>query len=254
MEIERRPWLEDITNTSNRAGSRPESPLLSPPQRTFSGDFLNLQGFPSKFRKPSAPSSNGEPSPGERPSSMRRPSAQPLTRLPMIPSSSGQSGVSTSQLTGLGLDALASPSTHPLDRDDMFDNVERPASPQNVLQDMVSVSTAGAGPSVQLVERMSAAIRRLESEKVAAKEELARISSQRDEARAEIVTLMREIESGKAATSKVESLEKEVEEINERYQTTLEMLGEKSEQVEELRADITDVKTMYRDLVEQTIK
>lgn len=137
----------------------------------------------------------------------------------------------------------------------MFDNgVERPASPQNVLQDMVSVSTVGAGPSVQLVERMSAAIRRLESEKVAAKEELARISSQRDEARAEIVTMMGEIETTKAAASKVESLEKEVVEINERYQTTLEMLGEKSEQVDELRADIADVKAMYRDLVEQTIK
>ena len=48
--------------------------------------------------------------------------------------------------------------------------------------------------------------------------------------------------------------EKEVAEINERYQTTLEMLGEKSELVEELRADVEDVKAMYRDLVERTIK
>ncbi len=251
VDTERRPWLEDVANQSLRTGSRPESPLLSPPQRTFSGDFLGLQSFSSKFRKPSAPSSNGEPSPGERPSSIKRPSVQPSARSPMFPSFS-QFGTSASQLGGL--EALASPVTHPLDRDDMFDNAERPASPQHVLQDMVSVSTVGAGPSVQLVERMSAAIRRLESEKVAAKEELARISSQRDEARAEIVTLMKEMEAGKAATSKVESLEKEVAEINERYQTTLEMLGEKSEQVDELRADIEDVKAMYRDLVEQTMK
>jgi chromosome segregation ATPase len=119
---------------------------------------------------------------------------------------------------------------------------------------MISVSTVGAGPSVQLVERMSAAIRRLESEKVAAKEELARISRQRDEARAEIVALMREMESSKVAKERVAALEKEVAEVNERYETTLELLGEKSEMVEELKADVEDVKAMYRDLVERTIK
>ncbi|KAJ8120355.1 hypothetical protein O1611_g10385 [Lasiodiplodia mahajangana] len=111
-----------------------------------------------------------------------------------------------------------------------------------------------AGPSVQVVERMSAAIRRLESEKVAAKEELARISGQRDEARGEIVALIKELETSKTATKRVADLENEVAELNERYQTTLEMLGEKSELVEELRADVQDVKAMYRDLVERTIK
>lgn len=136
----------------------------------------------------------------------------------------------------------------------MFDGAETPASPQNVLHDMVSVSTIAAGPSVQLVERMSAAIRRLESEKVAAKEELARITNQRDEARGEIVTLMKDVEIGKAANIKVEALKKEVADINDRYQTTLEMLGEKSELVDELKADVQDVKAMYRDLVERTHK
>ncbi|RYO80561.1 hypothetical protein DL766_002897 [Monosporascus sp. MC13-8B] len=252
MDSERRQWPEDLPNTSLRSNSRPQSPLLSAAQRTFSGEFLGLQSFPSKFRKPSAPSSIGEPSPGDHASSARRPSAQPPTRSPMIPTFPRQSGTSQSHLGGLEM--LASPSTYPLDRDDPFDSADTPASPQNVLQDMVSVSTIGAGPSVQLVERMSAAIRRLESEKVAAKEELARISSQRDEARAEIVTLMREVGAGKAAVSKVESLEKEIAEIHDRYQTTLEMLGEKSELVEELRADVDDVKAMYRDLVERTIK
>jgi uncharacterized protein involved in exopolysaccharide biosynthesis len=123
-----------------------------------------------------------------------------------------------------------------------------------LLQDMVSVSTVAAGPSVQLVERMSAAIRRLESEKVAAREELARISKQRDEARAEIVALMREVEGNKAAAKQLAALEAEVAEVRERYETTLELLGEKSELVEELRADVEDVKAMYRDLVERTIK
>ncbi|KAI1489030.1 TATA element modulatory factor 1 TATA binding-domain-containing protein [Biscogniauxia mediterranea] len=253
-DTDKRNWLEDLPTTAFRNNSRPESPLLAAPQRTFSSDFLGLQSYPTRFRKTSAPSSNGEPSPSERPSSARRPSAQPPMRSPLFPISSTQIGTPPSLPSGL--DILASPSTNAVDRDrdDVFEGLERSASPQNILQDMVSVSTMTAGPSVQLVERMSAAIRRLESEKVAAKEELARISSQRDEARGEIVTLIKEVEASKAATEKVEELEKEVSEINERYQTTLEMLGEKSELVEELRADVQDVKAMYRDLVERTIK
>ncbi|KAI0012874.1 TATA element modulatory factor 1 TATA binding-domain-containing protein [Xylariaceae sp. FL0662B] len=249
---DRRNWVEDVPTAPFRNISRPESPLLSAPQRTFSSDFLGLQSYPTRLRKTSAPSSNGEPSPGDRPSSGRRQSAQPPMRYPMSPVPPAQSGTPPSLASGLEM--LASPSTHPIDRDDVFENLETPASPQNVLQDMMSVSTMTAGPSVQLVERMSAAIRRLESEKVAGKEELARISSQRDEARAEIVVLMKEAEAGKAATRKVQDLEAEVTAINERYQTTLEMLGEKSELVEELRADVEDVKAMYRDLVERTIK
>lgn len=101
---------------------------------------------------------------------------------------------------------------------------------------------------------MSAAIRRLEAEKVAAKEEMARVSGQRDEARGDIVGLMTELEAVKAATTRVTELEAEVETLNSRYQTTLEMLGEKSELVEELKADVDDVKTMYRELIERTVK
>ncbi len=42
--------------------------------------------------------------------------------------------------------------------------------------------------------------------------------------------------------------------MEERYLTTLEMLGEKSERVEELKADVQDLKGMYRDLVDNTMR
>jgi len=138
--------------------------------------------------------------------------------------------------------------------DDFFDGLITPATPDRTINDMFSVSTAAAGPSVQLVERMSAAVRRLESEKAAAKDELDRLSAQRNEAREQVVSLMRETEEKRAADAKILRLEAEVAEINQRYQTTLEMLGEKSELVEELKADVADVKQMYRDLVDSTMK
>ena len=129
------------------------------------------------------------------------------------------------------------PSIH-TDQDDFFENVAYPSSPQQTLNDMVSVSTAEAGPSVQLIKRMSSAVRRLESEKLAMKEELSRLS----------------IQAKKSSDARVLELEAEVAGIKVRYETTLEMLGEKSEQVEELRSDIDDIKTMYRELVESTVK
>ncbi|KAI1304724.1 TATA element modulatory factor 1 TATA binding-domain-containing protein [Xylaria venustula] len=254
VDQDRRNWLDEVPIAAHRDRGRPESPLLTAPMRTFSGDnFLGLQNYSSRFRKTSAPSSNGEPSPSDRASLIRRPSVQPPMRSPLLSSLSGLPTATTPSLAS-GFDFVASPPTHATDRDDVLESLERSASPQNVLQDMVSVSTMTAGPSVQLVERMSAAIRRLESEKVAAKEELTRISGQRDEARGEIVALIQELETSKAATKRVADLENEIADINERYQTTLEMLGEKSELVEELRADVQDVKAMYRDLVERTIK
>ncbi|KAK4457413.1 TATA element modulatory factor [Cladorrhinum samala] len=258
-----RSWLEDLPGGSFlKNDSRPASPQLSTTQRTFSTDFLGIQTLTNKTRKISAPSSNSETGESRLPFGSRRPSAQPLATRPTLSSQPSSGVFSPLSVFSPTSEAPSQRLTHPLDREvqggeDAFGiggGGERSSSPQQVMQDMVSVSTVAAGPSVQLVERMSAAIRRLESEKVAAKEELARISKQRDEARAEIVAMMRQVESNAAAVKKVEVLEAEVQEVKERYETTLELLGEKSEMVEELKADVEDVKAMYRDLVERTIK
>jgi len=101
---------------------------------------------------------------------------------------------------------------------------------------------------------MSAAVRRLESEKAASKDELSRLLTQRDEARQEVVSLMREVEEKRATDAKAQKSETELAQVTKRYQTTLEMLGEKSEQVEELRADVADLKKIYRELVDSTMK
>lgn len=149
-----------------------------------------------------------------------------------------------------------SPSVPPsTNQEDFFEEGARtPATPERTVNDMISGSTAGAGPSVQLVERMSAAVRRLESEKAASREEVGRLCGQRDEAREQVVSLMQEVEGKRAADERARGLEKEVRAIEERYLTTLEMLGEKSEAVEELKADVVDLKELYRELVEKTMR
>jgi predicted nucleic acid-binding Zn-ribbon protein len=181
-----------------------------------------------------------------RPSSSRQKSS-PNMRTPEIGSLQRQDSFPSisSNLNG------ASPSNTPSMHAASFDEgPENPASPHRTINDMISVSTVGAGPSVQLVERMSAAVRRLESEKATSKEEMARLTAQRDEAREEVVALMREMEEKRGQDQKVYKLEKEMTEMHQRYQTTLEMLGEKAERVEELESDVADLKKIYRDLVQ----
>ena len=147
------------------------------------------------------------------------------------------------------------PSTHHNEnQDDFFDGVHTPATPELTINDIISTSTAAAGPSVQLVERMSAAVRRLESEKAATEEELRELAAQKEELREQVIGLMKEVEEKREFEEKVQMVEKECRELRGRYETTLEMLGEKSERVGELEADVADVKAMYRELVERTMK
>ncbi|KAL7930903.1 TATA element modulatory factor 1 TATA binding domain-containing protein [Trichoderma chlorosporum] len=246
-----RQWVDEVAGATSRNQSRPESPLLSVP-RTFSSEAVALS-VPNRIRRSPTPVNLADAA-GEGFGILRRPSALFPTRT----------GTGTMSLTGSippspfsPLDPpMGSPPTLPPSVTERENGVSdtAPSSPRNLAQDMISVSTVAAGPSVQLVERMSAAIRRLEAERVAAKEEMARVCSQRDEARGDMVALMKELEEAKAASARVPDLEKEVAELDTRYQTTLELLGEKSELVDELRADVDDVKTMYRELVERTVK
>jgi TATA element modulatory factor len=158
---------------------------------------------------------------------------------------------------------LGAPPIHTLEPDEYYNGT--PATPSaygaqtshsrgNGINEIISVSTVGAGPSVQLVERMSATVRRLESERAATKDELERITAQRDEARKEVVELMRESEEKRKADARISELEAQTVHLDQRYQTTLELLGEKSEQVDELQADIADLKKIYRELVDSTMK
>ncbi|KAJ6781042.1 hypothetical protein PWT90_04782 [Aphanocladium album] len=251
-------WSEDAVRV-DKMDSRPESPVPGNISRTFSTDLASLGGLPLPHRQRTTPLSGSIPDTDARPRS-RRPSAQPSFRLAPASPNPGVAAP-PAPFSPFQQSASEFSSNHPLSPP-ALEEAENglgmddaiPSSPRQPAPDMISMSTVAAGPSVQLVERMSAAIRRLEAEKVASKEEMARVCNQRDEARTDMVGLMKELDEAKTASARVPELEVQVENLDARYQTTLEMLGEKSELVEELRADVQDVKAMYRELVEQTMK
>lgn len=246
IDEERQKWQEEASGHGYFDPSRANSPVTST-RRGLTSEFLGLQNL--QVRRASARSINSDVPTADRFLS-RRPSGQPVGRGSGHVTPARQDSFQSATTNSEAQDA---PSIH-TDQDDVFENYASPVSPHQTINDMISVSTAAAGPSIQLVERMSSAVRRLESEKAAAKEDLTRLSAQRDEARTEIIVLMKKVEASKAANSKIAALETEVNEIKARYETTLEMLGEKSELVDELRSDIDDIKAMYRELVERTVK
>ncbi|KAB8339053.1 hypothetical protein FH972_021989 [Carpinus fangiana] len=244
IEEERAKWQ---LQTPKTPGDAPSLLTLGSPRdsgyRRTSG--LDLPGLGSRRHTSRGTSDLSLPM-FERPAPRRTPTFMSRT------SAMSPNGVDSGRSTP-GHDPYAIPETPSINTIDA-DDTEHGSSPHRTVNDMLSATTASAGPSVQLVERMSAAVRRLESEKAATKDELARLSGQRDEARKEVVNLMREVDEKRAIEAKVDKLEKSLVETNGRYTTTLEMLGEKSERVEELEADVADLKKIYRELIDSTMK
>ncbi|EXJ84317.1 hypothetical protein A1O3_04984 [Capronia epimyces CBS 606.96] len=235
-ELKRKVEEEKAKWTATLHIQRTESPALSTRKNSSMASDMNHLMSPVQYERPSSRRSSVMP--GVDPNTP--PPQQSTTSFRGVPTGSVPETPSV----------VAS-----MDQDEYFANI--PPTPLSAshhshrgVNDLISASTVGAGPSVQLVERMSANVRRLESEKAASKDELLRIATQRDEARQEVVSLMREVEEKRKVEARLNALEKEHQSLNERHQTTLEMLGEKSEQVEELKADILDVKQMYRQLVD----
>lgn len=263
LEEEKNKWKMELPSPSlfnNGSHLRADSP--SDTRRRQSPDPLGIYNRKSVPRSisshmdaamPLSPMDRMFDEPTRRPSSSRQRST-PKIRTPELGTPQRQGSLaSLTQMNGgaaVAANIPDTPSIHTMDYDEAFENV---SSPQRTINDMISVSTAGAGPSVQLVERMSAAVRRLESEKATSKEELSRLSAQRDEAREEVVALMREVDEKRKLDEKVGTLEKDLRDMEQRYETTLEMLGEKTEKVEELEGDVADLKKIYKELV-QTMK
>jgi uncharacterized coiled-coil DUF342 family protein len=255
IEDEKNKWKVEIQTPSLLGDShhlRTDSPSIA--QRRHSPDPLgiynrrpNPRSITSGMDMPMmSPMDRMFDEASRRPSSSRHPKSK--VRTPEIGTPQRQNSIPSSMSNLNGMAPPDTPSIHTIDHDnDPFDNT---SSPHRTINDMISVSTAGAGPSVQLVERMSAAVRRLESEKATHKEELARLTAQRDEAREEVVKLMREVDESKKQGDKVADLERRLGEMENRELTALEMLGEKTERVDELEGDIADMKKMYRELVD----
>lgn len=112
----------------------------------------------------------------------------------------------------------------------------------------------GATKNIQLINKMSSSIRRLELEILTLKDENETLSREKDVAQQEIVNRLSLDKKVGELEASVGALQKEVEARTKKEETLLEVIGEKSERVAELQADVSDLKDLLRQQVQQMIE
>ncbi|XP_039009477.1 golgin candidate 5-like [Hibiscus syriacus] len=93
------------------------------------------------------------------------------------------------------------------------------------------------------------ALRQKEGELASYMSRLASMESIRDSLAEELVKMTAQCEKLKAEAATVPGIRAELEALRRRHTAALELMGERDEELEELRADIVDLKEMYREQV-----
>ncbi|KAF5181160.1 Golgin candidate [Thalictrum thalictroides] len=94
-----------------------------------------------------------------------------------------------------------------------------------------------------------ATLRQKEGELASYMSRLASLESIRDSLAEELVKMTAECEKLRAEAAVVPGMRAELEALRRRHSAALELMGERDEELEELRADIVDLKEMYREQV-----
>ncbi|KAI3402859.2 hypothetical protein KGF56_004320 [Candida oxycetoniae] len=118
----------------------------------------------------------------------------------------------------------------------------------------VPTSNQNNNNNLHLVNKMSSNIRRLEIELHTLKDEYSKLLDEKEAREQELLNAMKINEQVNSLTLKIKELEETIEEKNEKEKTMLELIGEKSEQVSELQADVMDLKEICRSQVQQMIE
>lgn len=98
-----------------------------------------------------------------------------------------------------------------------------------------------------------AALRQKEGELASYMSRLASMESIRDSLAEELVKMTEQCEKLRSEASMLPGIRAELEALRRRHSSALELMGERDEELEELRADIVDLKEMYREQVNMLV-
>ncbi|ESQ27007.1 hypothetical protein EUTSA_v10018077mg [Eutrema salsugineum] len=98
-----------------------------------------------------------------------------------------------------------------------------------------------------------ATLRQKEGELASYMSRLASMESIRDSLAEELVKMTAECEKLRGEADRVPGMKAELEALRQRHAAALELMGERDEELEELRADIVDLKEMYREQVNMLV-
>ncbi|KAF9969333.1 hypothetical protein BGZ73_008346 [Actinomortierella ambigua] len=112
---------------------------------------------------------------------------------------------------------------------------------------------SGSGGPAVAIERLSSMVRHLEGQVAFLNEQVRTSNKHKDDLSEELVKVSMELESLQGAATRLPALEQELAQLQGRHAAALELLGEKTEAVQELKADLADVKDAYRDQLNELL-
>lgn len=133
------------------------------------------------------------------------------------------------------------------------------SSTEQVLPDRKSTSEVTGSPyfgkSIMptTLEHLETTLRQKDGELSSYMARLASLESIRDSLAEELVKMTNESEKLRIEVATLPGLKAELEALRRRHTSALELMGERDEELEELRADIADVKQMYREQVDMLV-
>ncbi|KAJ1976923.1 hypothetical protein H4R34_003794 [Dimargaris verticillata] len=97
------------------------------------------------------------------------------------------------------------------------------------------------------------ALKQLTAQLATVQTQLAAVTAQRNSLEEDLVTRAQEHQALADRLARLDAVEAELTDLKQRHSTTLELLGEKTEHVLELQADIADIKEMYKTQITELI-
>merc|ERR550534_2927373 len=108
-----------------------------------------------------------------------------------------------------------------------------------------------SGSTSAMLESLQSQLKQKEGENVQLQMELARLDRVKSSLTSELSRLSAEVEKFETLTIEHEELQELYQETEAKYQTMLTMYGEKTEEAEELRLDLLDVKEIFRNCIKK---
>ncbi|XP_075039513.1 TATA element modulatory factor [Mixophyes fleayi] len=160
------------------------------------------------------------------------------------PTLSRSSSISGVDLTGLQTSLLSQDDSH----DHLYGSMTVSVSGSN-LYDAVRM---GAGSSV--MENLQSQLKLREGEIAQLQLEIGYLEKTRSILAEEIIKLNNLIDDLEEKVKEIPKLRAHMKDLDQRYNTILQMYGEKAEEAEELRLDLVDVKNMYKAQIDELLQ
>ncbi|XP_060691667.1 TATA element modulatory factor isoform X2 [Hemiscyllium ocellatum] len=167
-----------------------------------------------------------------------------LEPVPSTPTLSRSSSVSGAEMASLQASINS--------QDDLFEHSFTTMTASTSGNNLYEALRMGAGSSI--FENLQSQLKQREGEIAQLQLEISNLEKTRTIMAEELVKLTTQNDELQEKLNEIPKLRVQLRDIDQRYNTILQMYGEKAEEAEELRLDLEDVKNMYKTQIDELLK